>query len=474
MTAIEMERDLTQLLHALVAGDTERILSVAREHVQRGDSPEVLLGRVGMLAAHGDSDGHPILTINAAAMLERLLLWIPKPLDETVDTTERPLPLFAHGLLAAASAVRTGNDVQAEYPTPEYPSDLPEESSVDATLAEAVRNDDALRIERLLLGLYGTGADYRALQIRAYETVATTFQNDGHPLVFAVRGLQLLDAVEWGNQVPNIVQWLAPHLTVQPEAEQPDWISEVQQFASDPAHNLTSVRTRLGAPRDENALPLRELLLSDASTTQICQGVYDALITNGASSKAIAAVIALTAAEVLQKVNDDDRSLFVDVAHGLLYASAAHRAFKQVQEVSLLPLLFTSAVYINNLNKEVVARQVPAHETPRTVTSGGGGGLIAAAQLDTLDEQLRAQDYAGALSTTHRYLTLNHDARALFGVIGIAAALTDPQSDEGHTLQIVQAASDEYLAWPQSLVGTSHEVFLQIALRAALFGQRSR
>ena len=73
--------------------------------------------------------------------------------------------------------------------------------------------------ERLLLGLFGTGADYRSLEARAYEGISTSFQNAGHPLIFAVRGFQLLDAVEWSESTPTIIHWLAPHLPLQPGNE---------------------------------------------------------------------------------------------------------------------------------------------------------------------------------------------------------------------------------------------------------------
>ena len=78
----------------------------------------------------------------------------------------------------------------------------------------------------------------------------------------------------------------------------------------------------------------------------------------------------------------------------------------------------------------------------------------------------------GATVTTRRYLTLGHDLRALFGTIAIAASWTDAAADQGHTLQIVQAAAEEYLNWPVTLPATNHEILLQVALRAAAFGKR--
>src|SRR5258707_15893386 len=102
-----------------------------------------------------------------------------------------------------------------------------------------------------------------------------------------------------------------------------------------------------------------------------------------------------------------------------------------------------------------------------------GGGLIAPALLDTLREQLDAQDLAGALSTARRYIQLGHDARSMFAVIGLAAAQADAAADQGHTLQIVQAAGEEYLAWPLTLTGINIEGFIHIAFRAVAFANRN-
>ena len=194
---------------------------------------------------------------------------------------------------------------------------------------DAVFGNDRTMVERLILGLYGNGADYRTMQIRVYDSISTTFQNAGHPSMFAVRGMQLLDAVEWGDRAPNIIHWLAPHLPL--HTEEPAWVNTARSFLSDPTHSLASYRTRLAAPKEENALPLRRLILSNADTPQICQGVYDALIKNGASSRGVGSVIALTATDLMQRVSDGDRNEFINTAHGLLFTAAVRLVFTQTQ-----------------------------------------------------------------------------------------------------------------------------------------------
>src|SRR5579863_3635284 len=209
MVGIEMAVDLSTLIDALVAGNTDQIIASARQHLRQGESADVLIGRVGLIAARGDSDGHTIITLAAAVMLSRLLHTIPQPLEGEVQLHERALPLFVQAMLVAAPAVRAGYNKELQLPEPLYPSGLGEKGSVSASLHEAVYKGDALMVERLLLGLYGTGADYRTMQVRAYNGISTTFQDAGHPLMFAVRGFQVLDAVEWGDRAAGILHWLA-------------------------------------------------------------------------------------------------------------------------------------------------------------------------------------------------------------------------------------------------------------------------
>lgn len=471
MAAIDMRADLSLLLDAVVSGNIDQIIAAAREYLQQEKTADVLIGRIGMIAAHGDREGHRIVTLSATSMLGRYLHWLPAAVDAQEPAKELALPLFVQGLKVAAPILAAGRKAQAEaqYPHPFFPSELVDsDKNVSQVLREAVAQNNAEMVERMLFGFYGTGADYRTLQLHTYEAIADTFQDSGHPLIYSVRGYQLLDAVEWGDRAANIIHWLAPHLPLRPNNDEPEWIKTVRSFIADPAHSVASVRTRLSTPKNENALSLRKLILSDADTEQVCQGVYDALIRGEASPRAIGSVIALAAADLITRVGDDDRKLFVRAAHGLIFASATRLVFRQVQAVEVLGLLFTAGAYVNALQKAIPVQQ------PVTLkgTGNAGGGLIAASQLETLDEQLRKQDLAGTFATAQRFLKIGHDPRALFGAIGLAAARVDAESDQGHTLQITQAASEEYLAWPRDLVGTNVEVLIQVALRAALFGKR--
>ncbi len=473
MVAVDTGTDVSSLVDTVVSGNLDQIIATAREYLQRDTAVDILIGRIAMIAAHGDPTGHRTITLAATSMLGRLTHLIPAPIDTPEPAKDRALPLLVQALKIARPILAAGREALAhiQYPQPFFPSELIDsQKSVNDVMREAIEKNNVELAERILLGLYGTGADYRTMQVRAYESIAPTFQNGGHPLIFAVRGFQLLDAVEWGDRAPHIIHWLAPYLPLRPNSDEPAWIKTVRAYIADPTHSLTSIRTRLSAPKDKNALPLRNLLLSDADTTQVCQDIYDAIIKGEASAHAVASVIALAAADIIQRVRDEDHELFLRAAHGLLFAAAVRLVFRQVQDVEVLNLLFTSAAYLNALQKEI-----PEQEQPKpSKTSAAGGGLIAASQLETLASQLKAQDLQGAQAMAQRYLKIGHDPRALFGTIGLAAARIDTESVHGHNLQLVQAATETFLMWPKTLATTDIHVLLQVALRAALFGEQDK
>ncbi|MEO8973950.1 MAG: hypothetical protein ABI406_20370 [Ktedonobacteraceae bacterium] len=470
MPTIGTSINISSLENATIAGDSDQIIEIGRHLLEQGAPAAELLGRIGLIAAHGDSDGHTLLTLNAAGAMSRWITTLTKMLGEDASNHARELPLLVQALAAATPAVGAGAKAQVTYPEPFFPSQLGEGHTVDEALHEAVYGNDETRVERLLFGLYGTGADYRTMEVRTYDSISTTFQHAGHPLMFAVRGFQLLDAVEWGDRAAPVLHWLAPHLPL--HTEEPEWVNLVRAFLADPSHSLASLRTRLAAPKNENALPLRTLISSKADTTQVCQGVYNALVTNGASSRGVGSVIALAATDVMQHVGDGNRDAFVQAAHGLLFAAAVRLVYTHVQDIAALPLLFTSAAYINALNAQL-NQQSSTMPMPAIPMTPSGGGLIASSVLESLNQQLEAQDLNGAYSTCRRYLRLGNDPRALFATIALSAAQADAADDQGHTLQIVQAAGEEYMAWPTALTDANLDGFLHVALRAAAFAKRN-
>src|SRR5215471_8629767 len=163
MPMIGMYTDISALLDAIVAGNADHIIATVRPLLQQAAPAAVIAGRVGMIAAHGDQDGHAILTLNAAACLSRWLDALPMTPEEEGRGRERELPLLVQALVATAPSVRAGQAAHYTYPVPLYPSGLPAGKTVDEVMYDAIYGNNATLLERLLFGLYGTGADYRTM-----------------------------------------------------------------------------------------------------------------------------------------------------------------------------------------------------------------------------------------------------------------------------------------------------------------------
>src|SRR6266568_1219869 len=222
MPTIGMGVDIAALIDATIAGNSKDVIAIARDLLRRGAPAAELAARAGLIVADGDGDGHAVLTLSAAAGLSRWMMALPQPSEPEPHSHEQELPLLAQVLVATTPALRAGKQAQVSYPDPLFPSELGAGKTVDDAMHDAVYGNDATRVERLLFGLYGTGADYRTMEVRAYDGISTTCQRAGHPLVFAVRGFQLLDAAEWGERAPHILHWLTPHLPLR--SGEPDWV----------------------------------------------------------------------------------------------------------------------------------------------------------------------------------------------------------------------------------------------------------
>src|SRR5947199_9159461 len=124
MPSVGMNTDISSLIDATVSGNTDQIIAVARELTQRGANASELIGRVGMVAAHGDSDGHTILTLDAASMMCRWLLALQYTRAENTLDNTRGLPFLVQAAVAAMPAVRASKEAHVEYPAPLFPSGL--------------------------------------------------------------------------------------------------------------------------------------------------------------------------------------------------------------------------------------------------------------------------------------------------------------------------------------------------------------
>jgi hypothetical protein len=241
MSSVAVHTHLSSIIDAVAAGDRQAIASRAHQAIARAEDASELIGQIGLLAMRGDREGHTVLMLGAAGMLCRKLIALRRVLGEDGQEQASCVSLAQQVLAAATPAVLAGKDAPRQSSEAIFPSDLPEDETVASRLHKAVYARDALTVARLLSGLYGTGADYRTLGIRIYDAISQTFEEEGHALLYAVRGAQVLDTVAWGEDAPDYIHWLAPHLPL--HGAEPAWLDALRSFLQEPQHHLDSYRT---------------------------------------------------------------------------------------------------------------------------------------------------------------------------------------------------------------------------------------
>jgi len=470
--SIKHTANYTPLITAIADAHIERIATATLDLLRQGATPANIVGRIGVLAARGDTEGHPLATLAAA---ERIANWaslaavVREPDNMDARHVAALLPL-AQAFYALAPAVATARALsRPQLPEPLYPAELQEGETVQGVMDEAMARADASQFARMLHGLYATGTDYRAMLTYIYGALRTRYPEGGHPYAFTLRGSQILDAAEWGDRAPDIFAWLCPLIVnTQPDAP---FVATVRAFVAAPEHNLSSLRTRLAAPNDALAGPDLRRQILEGETATVCEAVYRALV-EGASPKAVAMAIALAAAQRLLLVPVEARSGLVYELHGLLAAHVAYVVVSQMQDIALLPLLFTAAAAVNARGAdattaagETLAAVAGMQRKPTALV----GGLIAPILLQTIDQQIVAGEEHAAASTARRYVQLGHPVRMLAGAIG-AAVMHDDVAGDGdryHAIQAVEAACSLYLALPLAQQSGDGLMLLQAAIHIA-------
>src|SRR6266571_72782 len=143
MPTIGMSVDMSALVNATVAENSQETITVARNLLRSGAPAAELAGRAGLIAAAGDSDGHAIVTLSAAAALSRWMMAVPHLPEQDPESHEQELPLLVQALIATAPALREGKKTEVRYPDPLYPSGLAEKT-VDDAMHEAVYSTASL------------------------------------------------------------------------------------------------------------------------------------------------------------------------------------------------------------------------------------------------------------------------------------------------------------------------------------------
>lgn len=464
--SVKYTTNFEPLIEAVASTQLDRIAQETVHLLRQSVPPFFIIGHAGVPAAWGDTNGHLLSALAAGGHIADWTRSIPASAEEDHADSRRlvaALPLTA-ALAVAAPAIQAGERAKHDLPEPLFPANITHPEGMSGALREAVQSGDVTRTERLLLGYYGTGTDYRAFLTNVYHSIIEHYTGDGHILIFIHRASQVLDMAGWGNKLPPFIHWLAPLLTSrQPE---PPFIAEINAFLSNPAHDLKPLRTRL-TPANNTAAgaELRQAVLQ-GSLGEACAAVFAAL-TDGAQPQAVGSVIALAAAQRFLSAPESDAEV---AAHTLLVASAARTVVSQIQDIKVLPILFIAAAAVNTLREAAQVEAPKAGAGSGRITAAGSlaGGILAPVMLRSLERLLESSDEPGAQASIRRYLQLGHPPRGLAATLAIAASQGDATSDTGHMLLLAQAAAEEYLALPAHLQGSEGEALLFAGVRAAV------
>ena len=315
--------DTTPLAEAIAEGDEARVISETLKLLgQRNLKPGKIGGRVGIDALWGGASPR---ALGALAVSGRIAEWMrsiplgPEPAEEDRRQLAAATPLV-QGFMAAQEAVRAGvKGQQPTLPEPMEPMEIPGGKSVHQAIAEAFAAHDVETMRRVLLGLNATGADYRAVLEAIYVALRFRFVGAGMPLTGVVAASEIMDMAEWGGRFPAFIYWATGILG---DATPNSAIGEAARtYASDPAHDLTWLRTRLSIPKEESAGQTyqRALLAGDAAAA--CDATLAALRA-GATPRGVVSGMALAVAERINAISLGDTAALTSAGQTLLYIHA--------------------------------------------------------------------------------------------------------------------------------------------------------
>ena len=459
--------DISALLDAVVNGDDASIIARTLDLLgPQKVPPAKIAARVGIPAAWGGGDGHPLSVLSVTGKVAEWVRAIPVTTEAGFDARRRlsaAAPLV-QGFKAVTDRVRTGLAAETPaMPTPIAPADVQHPGGTLGALLESAAARDLARVQAILMGFYATGTDYRALLTAIYASLATKFAHNGHPLLFAAAGSRVLDMADWGDRAPAYIYWVSSFL-LDDSIDSP--VSEAaKSFAASPEHDLGWLRTRLSIPRENAAGAGFQSAVTNGTPVQACEAVMSAL-KDGATPKGIASGLALCAARKVVAVPAGDTSQLLGAAHTLQYVNAVHTVMRQTQNKEVWPLLYTAACAVNSI--QVSGEPATIERGSKSPVSAVAGGLLPGTILRTIGQQMFEGDAATALSTSVRYLQMGHSRDALAGTICSIASSRDVVSVHGeqvHVLPAVAAAAEEYLNLPEALAEGGNNPLLSAAVR---------
>ncbi len=461
--------DTTPLAEAIAAGDEARVISETLQLLgQRNLKPSKVGGRVGIDALWGGASPR---ALGALAVSGRIADWMlamplgPEPAEEERRQLSPAIPLV-QGFMATQQAVRASmSGGQPELPEPMEPMEIPGGKSVHEAVAEAFAARDVTTMRRVLLGLNATGADYRAVLEAIYLALRFRFIGGGAPLTGVVTASEIMDMAEWGGRYPAFISWATSILA---DAAPNSPIGETARaYASDPAHDLAWMRTRLSIPKEESAgLAFQRALVSGDATTA-CDATLAALRA-GATPRGVISGMALAVAERINAIPLGDTAALTNAGQTLLYIHAVATVMRQTQHQDVWPMLYTAAAAVNALSASIPES---AAAMPAAASMPMSGGLIGSTLVRTVEQSALAGDAPGAIAAARRYMQLENTPRAYAGVVGLVAARTSATTngagDTATVAQLVAAAAEEYLALHPALASGGQNALLAAGVRLA-------
>jgi hypothetical protein len=386
----------------------------------------------------------------------------PEPGEEERRQLAAATPLV-QGFMTTKDAVRAGMAAsESSLPQPIEPMELPGGKSVHDALAEAFAAHDVTAMQRVLLGLNATGADYRAVLEAVYVVLRFRFVGSGAPLTSIVAASEIMDMAEWGGRYPAFISWATKMLAdTTPNAS----IGETARaYAGEQAHDLSWMRTRIAPAKEEFAGPKYQRALLAGDATAACDATLAALRA-GATPRGVISGMALAVADHINAIGLGDTAALTSAGQTLLYTHAVATAMRQTQYHDVWPMLYTAAVAVNALG----ASQIGAGALPAAASMPVSGGLIGSTLIRTVEQSAMAGDAPGAIAAARRYMQLENTPRAFAGVVGLVAARTDASGagDHATVAQLVAAAAEEYLALHPALANGGQNALLTAGVRLA-------
>ncbi len=455
--------DTTPLAEAIAAGGEARVIAETLKLLgQRNLKPAKVAGRVGIDALWGAGDP---ATLAPLASSGRLTDWMraiplgPEPGEELRAQLSPATPLV-QAFMSAQSAVAKGVSAsRPALPDPLEPMEIPGGKKVHEALTEAFEARDATAMRRILLGLFATGADYRATLESLYIATRFSYAGDGEPLTWIVTASEIMDMAEWGGNNPPFVYWITGLLAALGANTAPG--EAARAYASDPQHDLSWLRTRLSIPKNEAAGGDFQTALTAGDAAASCDATLAALRA-GATPTGVVSGMALAVAERMNAVPAGNTAALLKAGRTLRYIHAVATAMRQTQRHIAWQMLYTAACAVNALGSAAAVGLPAAPSMPI-------GGTLGGALLRSMEQQVATGDAASAIIAARRYMQIESAPRSFAGALSLAVAQSDPTpgTAAAEVMPLVAAALEEYLYLPPELANNGQNALLSAAVRLA-------